>query len=206
MNISSILITIVGIIIILGIYVISRVNQSKFSHNKPAEIPEIKDKDGKAFTSILDDIPASEKIPAKESKAIPSQDSSTKQQIVLFISGKDEKGLDGALIKDTLESNGLKLGEKDIYHYFVETDNQSNSLFRVANGVAPWTLRDEDLKNTNILGISMVMLLPNTLSNKKATELFMQMADKITENVDGILKNQQQELLTMSDRKKIIES
>ena len=204
MNISSILITIVGIIIILVLYVASRVGQNNLSNKELPDLPDIKDENGQVFTSILDDIPASdETIPntvIEKSEQTPNH----KQQIVLFISGKEEEILDGTLIQQTLLKNNLKLGDKDIYHYYIESDNQLNSLFRVANGVAPWTLTEEDLIDKKIVGISLVMLLPNAIENKQAITLFMQMADIITNQVKGVLKNQQQEILSAQDRKNII--
>jgi len=214
MNISSILITILGIIIILALYVMSRMGQRNLPKNENSKIPEIKDADGNTFSSVLDDIPASdgsaEKVPLKKASTSSQQETktevnpSTKKQIVLFISAKDDEGLDGSLVKQTLLNNGLKLGDKDIYHYYLENDNKVNSLFRIANGVEPWTLKDDDLLNKKIIGISIVMLLPTTVSNKDATTLFMKMADTITQQVNGVLKNQQQELLTVEDRNNIL--
>lgn len=213
MNISSILITILGIIIILALYVMSRYGQKDLPSKEAAIIPDIQDKNGHKFTSILDDIPASDgsltKL-KKNKKTInnnkESKIDSSKKQLVLFISGKDENGLDGSLVKQTLLNNGLKIGDKEIYHFYFDKKQELNSLFRVANGVEPWTLKDEDLLDKRIIGISIVMLLPTVVPNKDATILLMNMADAITEQVNGVLKNQQQELLSKRDRTEILKS
>lgn len=214
MNISSILITIVGIIIILALYVVSRVGQGNLSKKETSKLPEIKDKDGNVFTSILDDIPASDdlvstlqkKTTSNSDTKVKESKTNTKKQVVLFISAKDEKGIDGLLIQQTLINNGLKLGDKDIYHFYLESNNKQKSLFRIANGVEPWTLKDDDLINQTLVGISMVMLLPNTIDNTQATSMFMQIAETITEQVNGILQNQQQELLSETDKTAILDS
>ena len=216
MNISSILITIIGIIIILGLYVLSRVGQHNLNNKVISKIPDIKDQDGNKFSSVLDDIPASDgdiQIANQENMSSTSPHGSesesmvvSKKQIVLFISAKDKEGLDGSLVKQTLINNGLKLGDKDIYHYFLNNESETYSLFRIANGVEPWTLKDDDLIGGKVIGISIVMLLPTTIKNKEATQIFMEVADKITMQVNGVLKNQKQELLSNKDRSNILES
>ena len=129
MNISSILITIVGIIIILALYVLSRASKNKLPNTEITNLPKIKDSEGNEFTSILDDIPASEETLQNDSKLQkPTVEVQKIKQIVLFISGKDEDGLDGNLIKQSLLKNKMKLGDKDIYHYFGEKDGQANKF------------------------------------------------------------------------------
>jgi len=215
MNISSILITIVGILIIIALYVVSRIGQINMPNKETSLLPDIKDDNGDVFTSILDDIPASDGSMPAVNKKEPAKDSTTKQQFVLFISAANvsadnNQGLDGDLIKQTLLNNGLTLGDKDIYHYLVKSsrelkDKQSTSLFRVANGVEPWTLTDKDLYKKQLAGLSMVMLLPNTIEDKAALKIFIEMADTIASQTNGILKNQQQETLTAIDRKAIFD-
>ena len=80
---------------------------------------------------------------------------------------------------------------------------KQTSLFRIANGIEPWTLTDQDLTDKKIPGISLVMLLPTVLDRKETIDLFMKTADDITKQVNGVLKNQQQELLTEINRKNI---
>jgi len=219
MNISSILITIVGILIIIGLYVMSRIGQSNMPKNETSILPKIKDKNGDDFTSVLDDIPASDgSIPTSKTKQETTTNSKVeKKQIVLFISAENEQMLDGNLIKQTLIENELSFGDKDIYHYQIESSvNDKNkdvdseqqeplsSLFRIANGVEPWTLTDQDLDNKKLIGLSMVMLLPTVIDNKAALKLFFDKADAIAAQINGVLKNQQQQVLSAEDRTKLI--
>lgn len=216
MNISSILITIVGILIIIGLYVMSRIGQSNMPKNETSILPKIRDKNGDEFTSVLDDIPASDgSIPTPKTKQETKID---KKQVVLFISAENDQMLDGDLIKQTLTENELSFGDNDIYHYQVETsDNDKNndaknnqqepqlsSLFRIANGVEPWTLTDQDLDKKKLVGLSMVMLLPTVIDKKTALKIFFEKADKIAAQINGVLKNQQQQILSAEDRAKII--
>jgi len=141
MNLSSILITVVGIIIIIALYVLSRIGQIG-RPKKEAPLPEIKNEEGELFTSILDDIPAGDGSTPKtiETKEVP--DEKQKRQLIIFVSANDDNGLNGSVIKETLLKNNLALGDKDIYHYLVTgTDKkQKHSLFRIANGIEPCLL------------------------------------------------------------------
>ncbi len=163
-----------------------------------------------ALKPILDDIPASDGSTPVDNKKAPTPSSTDKQQLVLFISADNEQGLNGDLIKRTLLNNGLSLGDKDIYHYLIENslkkkEQQFTSLFRVANGVEPWTLTDQDLDKKQLAGLSMVMLLPNIIDNKAALKIFIEMADTIAKQTHGMLKNQKQQKLSDVDRKVIFD-
>lgn len=215
MNITSILITIVGIIFIIALYLMSRITRSKLPKTQATLIPEIKDDNGDNFTSVLDDIPARDGITtqAKESTA-PKENSSVKQndsnndtvgikqQIVLFVSAKDGNSLDGNLVKQALEKNGLVFGDKDIYHYFDKSS--TNSLFRIANGVEPWTLTEKDLANKKVAGLSIVMLLPAKINDREAIKILFSTAEKLSTDVKGVLKNQQQQILTQTDKNQLL--
>lgn len=229
MNISSILITIVGIIIIIALYVMSRVGQNKLPKSQTSDLPDIKDDNGDQFTSVLDDIPATDGISPivtggqnnitqnevnnkanKQTSNTVKRDSTEKHQLVLFISALNTESLDGNLIKQSLIDHDLILGDKDIYHYHIDNLSEENSqpsasLFRVANGIEPWTLKDQDLDNQQIVGLSLVMLLPTVIDPKEALKMFVQKAESIAIQTKGILKNQQQQTLTDKDKQEILD-
>ena len=228
MNITSILITIVGIIFIIALYLMSRISQSKFPKIQSTQLPDIKDENGAKFTSVLDDIPArdgSTPLPRSAenietdfvdssadsktgSKHIETESNTQQTQIVLFISAKDENGLDGNTVKRSLIKNGLSFGDKEIYHYIFESsiNNQKNknSLFRVANGVEPWTLTDQDLVDKKLVGLSIVMFIPTKKNNNKAIQVLLNSVEKIANDVNGLLKNQQQHILTQKDKELLL--
>lgn len=199
----------------------SRITQRKLPNKDASLLPDIKDENGDKFTSILDDIPARDGIKPtnitttnKDSSTHVATDNHTvetqaatetnefqalTQQIVLFISSKDEAGLDGNLISKALVKNGLQLGENDIYHYFDQKLN-NKSLFRIANGVAPWTLTEQDLDNKKLAGLSIVMLPDDNINGKIAIPILLSIVEKISIDVNGTLKNKQQQLLTQKDK------
>ncbi len=252
MDIISLLITIAGILIILGLYILGRLSRSKMPREKPiASVPNIVDDNGERFTSVLDDIPATDGSTPQQ-KPLPEQTTNTvtpgqtkqtdknpqastaqanktaqanntaqaknaaqannaahantpPKQHVLFVSAKDGKGLDGNKISKALPRLGLSFGEFDIFHYQLETTNGKTSLFRVANGVEPWTLTEKDLKNQSIPGLSMLLITPTPIDDREAVETFIKIAGQIATELNGELKNQQQQLFTEKDRLKMLE-
>ena len=243
MNITSLLITLAGIIFIVALYIISRISQSKLPKNTATRIPNIKDENGERFTSVLDDIPArdgSTPVPdmtvneetAQDNQAdtqtdqqeedddeaqaathTPANDdkedaASKQRQHILFITPRNEEGLDGSLVQKVLQKNGLVLGDMDIYHYFPvmdpNQDDEKYSLFRVANGMAPWTLKPEDLLGKKLAGLSVVIITPTKINDSEAISLFISLSERICKQLGGVLKNQQQQLFTASDKKDLI--
>lgn len=225
MNITSLLITLAGIIVILALYIMSRVTQSKLPTKQTAIIPDLKDDNGDRFTSVLDDIPArdgstpkatpviTEEIKEKEPQETTEEPLGKKvkqKQSILFISGKDESGLDGNLVQLALEKNGFVFGEMDIYHYLInnnsDVDSEKISLFRIANGMEPWTLKEEDLLNKKLAGLSVVMQTPSKIDDNKAINTFITVTESLCIAVDGVLKNQQQQLFTDENKENLIAS
>jgi FtsZ-interacting cell division protein ZipA len=211
MDITSLIITFVGIIIILAIYIISRISRSKLPQAKTTRLPNLKNEDGTRFTSVLDDIPARDgstptakkpPTPVKQDQKSDAQPAKQKQHI-LFISPNNEAGLDGNLVAKVLKKNGLLLGDMDIYHYFSES---KTSLFRVANGVDPWTLTKEDLHNKELAGLSIVLLTPTEIDDADAIRLFLSTSHKLSQEMNGVLKNQLQQVFTPKDEAELLNS
>lgn len=231
MNITSLLITLAGIIFIIALYIISRISQSKLPSKQTSRLPNLKDEKGNRFTSVLDDIPARDGSTPKPDKIIQetineesnenidktnteinneiNNEPPETQQHILFISGKDDNGLDGKLVQKALKKNGLVLGDMDIYHYFPVMkdslpDSEKYSLFRIANGVSPWTLKAEDLVNKKLAGLSIVMITPTKINDSEAISLFISLSEKICKQIGGVLKNQQQQLFTAKEKKHLL--
>ncbi len=226
MDITSLIITFVGIIIILALYIISRISRSKLPQEKAVRLPTLKNDDGTKFTSILDDIPARDgytptiknstqktspnttTAEANETSHSSQKNTDSQKQPILFISANDEAGLDGDLVSKVFKKNGLVFGEFDVYHYLVNIENEpeKTSLFRIANGVAPWTLSKEDLHNKKLAGLSIVLVTPCKIDKSEAVKTFVAISHKISLEVNGVLKNDQQQVFTPKDELLLLDS
>ena len=212
MNIVSILITLAGVIAILGLYVISKLSQQKQPKDKVIIIPKIHDDKGHLMSSVLGDFSAADGStppPIAEPKEEEELQTPTikERQIVLFIAALDDSGIDGNKIPAVLEKHNLQFGEMDIYHYLMNTDQEKNiSIFRIANGVKPWTLIETELANSTTPGLSIIMQLPSATNDYAAMELFISHAKGIAIDLDAQLKNAKQENFSAVDEEELLAS
>ncbi len=211
MDLVSLLITLIGIIVLLGLFIMSRLyNEAPVKQSdKSIKIPTYTDEHGEELSSVKADFPApASRQPPPLNKAEnktnqQSSDGSTgssatsKNQHVLFIAPQSSEPLDGNKVMAAMQANDLKLGLNDIYHYFVGEDK---SLFSIANGIAPWTLKESDLTDKTIPGLSMIMQMPTVLDKKEAIEIFVGTGKKLAEAIDGELQNTQQQIFLATDK------
>jgi cell division protein ZipA len=211
MDYISLFITIIGILALIGLYFMSKRYGQTPSSNKKMTISMHTDSRGKQLSSVMADIPASDgstpTVTATQKKAPPEAPAKTleqeavteKVQLILFISAKDtEKELDGNLILQAMGKLDCHFGEMDIFHYLLERE----SLFRVANGVAPWTLIPDDIKNTTTPGLSLIMEAPTSfdgVDDSKLLTFFIETAKKLAEIIHGEVRNIQQEAFSDDD-------
>jgi len=233
MDIISLLITIAGILIILALYILGQISRNKMPQEKDiASVPRIVDDNGDIFTSILDDIPATDGSTPKVKPAVQKTEHATnttstaqttttattkpkkstassklQTQHILFISAINNKGLNGNQIEKVLTQHGLHFGEMDIYHFLVKDQSNNNTgLFRIANGVDPWTLTTQDLKDKWIPGLSLMLTTPSPIDDKKAITTFIRTSKSIANKLNGELKNKQQQLFTQEDENNFLKS
>lgn len=213
MDIVSILITVAGIIVMIALYIMGRISQNKFPKEQDKSIPRINDDFGAVTSSVMEDIPATDgstPVVVEETvSAAPSKDRKqavTPRQVVLFVASEEGKMLSGNKILEVLPQYHLKFGEMDLFHYPVEDDGVPSKLFSIANGVQPWTLNPEDLKDTETPGLSVMMQLPTPLDDKDAIEILVSTTQMIATDLGGSLKNGNQEKFTKTDYQDLIDS
>ncbi|MCK5918405.1 MAG: cell division protein ZipA C-terminal FtsZ-binding domain-containing protein [Cocleimonas sp.] len=209
MNIVSILITLAGIIAILALYVISKLSQQKQPKNKVIIIPKIHNDQGRLMSSVLGDFSAADGStppPIAEPKEV-EEEFVEERQIVLFIAAVDDTGIDGNMIPSVLKKHNLQFGEMDIYHYLMNTDQEKDvSIFRIANGVTPWTLVPNQLTNYVTPGLSIIMQLPSATNDHAAMELFISHAQGIAIDLGAQLKNARQQNFSDMDKEELMAS
>jgi cell division protein ZipA len=204
MDYISLFITIIGILALIGLYFMSKRFSQTPASNKKITVSTYTDSRGKRLSSVMADIPASDgSTPTqKETISEATQQKATKKtvQLILFIAAQDaKKELDGNLILQAMGKLELHFGKMDIFHYLLNDE----SLFRVANGVAPWTLIPDELKNTTTPGLSLIMEAPtpfDDVDDGKLLDFFVQVATELAEIIHGEVRNMQQEVFSDEDK------
>ena len=215
MDIVSILITVVGIIIMIALYIMGRISQSKLPKKQDNSIPRINDDFGSVTSSILDDAPATdgstpmiveETIIQNEGGDVTRKQVKTPQQVVLFIAADEDKALSGDKIKEVLPKYQLSFGDMDLFHYPIEDNGVPAKLFSIANGVSPWTLNPDDLTGAETPGLSVMMQLPSPIDDRDAIEILVSTTQLIAHDLGGTLKNNNQEVFSRQDALDLMDS
>lgn len=218
---------ILGLIILIGLFLMSRIFTRGYNPvDSKHKIPLYTDDNGKELSSIKADFPAkdsgetnrptinasfkdatvskAEPIEVSDSDDIMGEEAQTSKetnqeakQYVLFISAPDNQELSGAAILQAMSAGNLHFGDMDIFHYYI--NESQNSLFRVANGVAPWTLIPESLEKSTTPGLSVIFETPVPMEIKEALRTFIDVSRQLAANLGADLLNQQQEVFTERD-------
>ncbi|MEZ5448040.1 MAG: cell division protein ZipA C-terminal FtsZ-binding domain-containing protein [Thiolinea sp.] len=215
METVSLIIMIVGLVAMAAIYAISRLSRQDLpkSRNLPP-IQTLTGQDGAEATSIQEDQPARDgKAPSSNAQDFsdvmrdddtrPSQQAShVPPQLIMFIAADEGEVFEGPKILEALENSGLSFGTMDVYHRMVLTENGETSLFNVASGIRPWTLVPDELRaGAQTPGLSMILNLPSPIDDREAIHDFVRTAERITNHLGGVLKNQNQEPITAEQRR-----
>ncbi|WGZ95922.1 MAG: cell division protein ZipA C-terminal FtsZ-binding domain-containing protein [Candidatus Thiothrix putei] len=225
MELVSLIIMVLGLAALVGIYVISRISRRHSPTKRDENIPMLRDADGNELSSVADDVPARDgKRPAanardmsdvmmssvsgtyKETQAVPTTVNAVMlpPQLVLFIAADIESGFGGEEVLKALDDAGLTLGEMDIFHRFILTEQGETSLFSVANGVKPWTLIPEELVTQTTPGLSMILNLPSPIDDNEAINDFLRTAERLTDRLNGVLKDHNQQPITSETRSDLL--
>lgn len=216
MELVSLIIMVLGLVALVGIYVISRVSRHA-PQKRDENVPLLRDADGNERSSVADDVPARDgKRPSSNARnmsdvmmtnvsgkhpdnvtPLPKAAVTLPPQLVLFIAADIEAGFDGERVLNALDNAGLNFGDMNIFHRYILTEQGEASLFSIANGVKPWTLIPEELLVQNTPGLSMILNLPSPIDDAEAINDFMRTAERLTTDLNGVLKDQNQRPITV---------
>ena len=225
MELISLVIMALGLVALVAIYILSRISRRDLPQKRDESVPVLRDKDGNPISSVLEDVPARDgKRPAANARilsdammsgvATPSTTSDVAlepensvilpPQLVLFVAADIDAGFAGEEVLKALDNAGLRFGDMGIFHRIIIHDGTEVSLFSVANGVKPWTLVPEELIEQATPGLSMILNLPSPIANGDAIHDFLRTAERLTGDLGGVLKDQDQQAITADSRASLL--
>jgi cell division protein ZipA len=202
----SIIIMLLGMAVLVALYFMSR-SSRKIIPKEDSHIHAIRDDEGRLATSVKDDIPSTtmSREEAQEVKDAVIQKAVKETQLVLFIASLDEEvGINGNKLLNVMNNIGLKYGEMDLFHRLATTNKGEVSVYAIANGVEPWTLKPENIRGASTPGISLILNLPSCIDDVEAIEDFVDVATVLTRELNAVLKNQQQEKFSDVDKQAML--
>ncbi len=206
----SIIIMLLGMAVLVALFFMSRSSRKILPKEQDMHIHAIRDEEGRLASSVKDDIPpdsgAMSKEEVQEVKQAITPKAVKETQLVLFIASLDEDiGINGNKLLNVMARIGLKYGEMDLFHRVALTDKGEVSIYTIANGVAPWTLKPDDIRGTNIPGISLILNLPSLIDDVQTIEDFITVATRLAKDINAVLKNQQQQPFSEADKQAMLD-
>jgi len=172
-----------GALVVAGVYLYTR---------KEREDPEPEVAPSPRITPTLNDeseteVEAPVEEPAVETPAEPEVSAPVPQKIVtLRVVAKNKGAFKGDELILSLRGIGMRSGKFGIYHRY-DGNDESRTIFSAASLVEPGSFDLANIKEQEIPGISIFMIIPGPIDAAEAFDLMMQAARALTQAVDAEL-------------------
>lgn len=116
--------------------------------------------------------------------------------LIINVVAIDPEGFKGpALLQNILES-GLRFGEMDIFHRHESMTGNGERYFSMANGVKPGTFDLDDIDHFSTRAVSFFLGLPGPKHPKRAFDVMLAAARKLSNELNGELHDDQHSVMT----------
>lgn len=131
-----------------------------------------------------------EELP-EENKPLPIE-----EVLIINVVSQDPEGFKGpALLQNILES-GLRFGEMEIFHRHESMTGNGERYFSMANGVKPGTFDLDDIDHFSTRAVSFFLGLPGPKHPKRAFDVMLSAARKLSNELNGALLDDQHSVIT----------
>lgn len=116
--------------------------------------------------------------------------------LIINVVSQDPEGFKGpALLQNILES-GLRFGEMEIFHRHESMTGNGERYFSMANGVKPGTFDLDDIDHFSTRAVSFFLGLPGPKHPKRAFDVMLSAARKLSNELNGELLDDQHSVMT----------
>lgn len=206
------LLLIAGVIIILAVYVFTRLQGR---HRDQAGSIEHEGSDDDGYDPLFD-APGQDRIVEQELERLeqlisedqPERKTSlraTQRQkqpepkvdvaeqagkvVTLFVLAPEGVPFGGNLIKNAMDKTGLQPGDMDIYHHYENVDGVDESVFSVANMVEPGTFDFDAMETFSTPGLVLFLQLPTVVDAVSAFDEMVKAARNLSVHLQGSVRD-----------------
>ncbi len=170
-----------GLLVVASVYFLSRRERTKGKAEEPVadrQEPSMLTDSATSDTDSEDDGPALEE---------DADTGAAEQKIVtLRVVARDKDAFAGDELVLNLRGIGMRHGQFGIFHRHDGTD-ESGVVFSIASLVEPGSFDLENIKEQQIPGISLFMVLPGPIDGAKAFDLMMEAARTLAQSLNAEL-------------------
>ena len=170
-----------GLLVIASVYLLSRRERTKRKAEEPVA--------DRQEPSLLTDSATSDADSEDDGQALDEDAdiARAEQKIVtLRVVARDKDAFAGDELVLNLRGIGMRHGQFGIFHRHDGTD-ESDVVFSIASLVEPGSFDLENIKEQQIPGISLFMVLPGPIDGAKAFDLMMEAARTLSQSLNAEL-------------------
>ncbi len=176
-----------GLLVIAGVYLYSR-REKKPRVEDDDTVSERREPtlDG-SESVVVEDLESGFESPEIDDSADDESADDAPQKIVtLRLVGRDKKLFQGDELILSMRGIGLRHGKFGIFHRY-DGNDESRTIFSAASLVEPGSFDLTNIKDQQIPGISLFLVLPGPMDSVEAFDMMMAAARALAQSLDGEL-------------------
>ncbi len=173
-----------GILVIAGVYVYSRRERDKPEKETPPD---------RRLTPTLGDEPEMPSAPEPESEpvvaeemAVEAPEAQQQKIVTLRLIARDGGSFKGDELVLSMRGIGLRHGKFGIFHRY-DGNDEERTVFSAASLVEPGSFDLANIKEQELPGISLFLVLPGPIDSVEAFDMMMEAARTLAQSLDGEL-------------------
>ena len=172
-----------GLLVIAGVYLYSRRDKPKTEESIEATSARVEP----TLESDEADLVADEVTDSEVDDPVVAPAEDVPQKIVtLRLIGRNKKSFQGDELILSMRGIGLRHGKFGIFHRY-DGNNESRTIFSAASLVEPGSFDLANIKDQQIPGISLFLVLPGPVESVEGFDLMMAAARALAQSLDGEL-------------------
>ena len=175
-----------GILVIAGVYIYSR--RGKARDEDPASADRLEPTlQLDSADSQADEAPMlSPELPDADISEDEAPQSVPQKIVTLRIVGRDKDAFKGDDLILSLRGIGMRHGKFGIFHRY-DGDDESRTIFSAASLVEPGSFDLANIKDQQIPGISLFLVLPGPVDSVESFDMMMESARTLSQSLNGEL-------------------
>jgi cell division protein ZipA len=177
-----------GLLVIAGVYFYSRREKAKPDPDEEAAPDRIEPKleENERYQAESDDDVLVELDDAVEEEQVPQDEQRPQKIVTLRLVGHHKRPFQGDELILSMRGIGLRHGKFGIFHRY-DGNDESRTIFSAASLVEPGSFDLTNIKDQQIPGISLFLVLPGPVDGVQAFDLMMAAARALAQTLDGEL-------------------
>ena len=167
-----------GLLVIAGVYLYSRRDKTKSEETSEVTSARVEPTlDASEEESVVDEVDEPTEMPAE---------AGPQKIVTLRLIGRNKNPFKGDELILSMRGIGLRHGKFGIFHCY-DGNDESRTIFSAASLVEPGSFDLANIKDQQIPGISLFLVLPGPVESVEGFDLMMAAARALAQTLDGEL-------------------